>query len=253
MMQRSVKLKLNLAIALWYCAMAVANGQVDSPNTEVKLEKKLWEAIGGQENWQNARYFMFSCVGGRHSFVQGERRYLWDKQTGNCRFDGVTTDDEAVTALFNIRTGKGAAYINDTELDNPRTTADIVAEITEEFTKDALLLFLPTILDDNHVSYSISGEKLIGSQRITVVDIENKHTNTDVAIVGQLYIDSQTGRIREWRPSHEGSGFSVGGYKAIGSGLMLPTRFTNSDSAASVTFPIAAALVHIEGQKFNKP
>src|SRR3546814_19231091 len=83
-MQRSVKPKLNLLVALWCCATTVS-GQVAPSPMEENLVDKIWEAVGGQENWQNARYFMFSCTGGSHSFAQGERKYLWDKQTGEDR------------------------------------------------------------------------------------------------------------------------------------------------------------------------
>src|SRR5690606_33213134 len=224
--------------------------QVAPSPAEQKLASKLWEAVGGQTNWENARYFMFSCVGGHHSFVQGERKYLWDKQTGNCRFDGVTTDDEAMTILFNIETSEGTVYINNIKLENPRTTADIIAEITEEFNKDARLLFLPTIVEGGQVSYHIAGEKLVGSQRLTVMEIENKRTSFEDTVAGQLYIDSQTGRIHQWRPSNSSSRYAIGDYKAIGSGLVLPTRFTGNDTTTSITYPIAAALINIEGQKF---
>lgn len=253
MIQRPVKLKLNILLAFWCCTTAVS-GQITPPSAENKqLADNLWEAIGGRENWQNARYFMFSCVGGHHSFAQGERKYLWDKQTGNCRFDGVTTDDEALTVLFNIESGAGTVYLNHTKLENPRTTEDIIIEITEEFNQDARLLFLPTVLEGTQVSYEITGEKLVGSQRFTVVSIENKHTSFGTAATGELYIDSQTGRINQWWPQDVTYGYSIGNYKAIGSGLVLPTRFTSNDTTTSITYPIAAALVHIEGQKFSKP
>jgi len=251
-MQYSVKSKLALLIAFWCCTTAVSAQVTPSPQ-EKNLAAKLWEAVGGQQNWQNARYFMFSCTGGHHSFAQGERKYLWDKQTADCRVDGITTDDEVITVLFNVETGSGTVYLNNTKLDNPRTTADIIAEITDEFNKDAQLLFLPTILEGDQVSYRITGEKLVGSQRFTVVTVENKSTSFEDTVSGQLYVDSQTGRIHQWWPSHGADGYSIESYKAIGSGLVLPTRFTGSDTTTSITYPIAAALVHIEGQKFSKP
>ncbi|MGV3762916.1 hypothetical protein [Parapedobacter sp.] len=253
MMQHSVKLKLSLLVALWCCVIMGVRGQ-DTPSAkENDLADKLWDAAGGRENWQNARYFMFSCAGGNHSFSQGERKYLWDKQTGNCRFDGVTTDDERITVLFNIETGEGTVYLNDVKLDNPRITEDIIAETTEAFHQDARLLFLPTVLDGNQASYRIKGEKLVGSQRFTVVDIENKRTSFEDTVAGQIYVDSQTGQIHQWWPSDSSGGYSIGNYKAIGSGLVLPTRFTGNDTTTSINYPIAAALVHIEGQKFSKP
>ena len=252
MMQRSVKPKLNLLVALW-CCVVTAHGQIMPSATGKKLASKLWEATGGQTNWENARYFMFSCIGGRHSFAQGERKYLWDKQTGNCRFDGITTDDETITVLFNVETSEGSVYINNIKLENPRTTEDIITEITEEFNNDAQFLFLPTILEGNQVSYHIAGEKLVGSQRFTVLEIENKRTSFGDTVAGQLYIDAQTGRIHQWRPNNSSSRYAISNYKSIGSGLVLPTHFTGNDTTTSITYPIAAALVNIEGQKFSEP
>ncbi|WP_257668867.1 hypothetical protein [Parapedobacter tibetensis] len=244
--------KINLALFLTLLIFfTTTHGQ---PATNSSVAAKLWEGIGGKENWQNARYFMFSCIGGeKHSFAQGERKYLWDKLSGNCRFDGVTTDDENVIVLFNVKTAEGTAYINGIKIDNQRVAADIIDEVRSDFEKDAYLLFLPTALEGNSVSYTVAEEKLIGSQRFTVVNIKNPKTSFETAIDGQLYMDAQTGQIQEWRPKRAANHFSISGFKDIGGGLVLPTRFTGSDTTTSVTYPLAAALVNIEAQKFNKP
>lgn len=252
MMQHTATFKLNLLLALWCCTTTIY-AQVAPPLKEDSVADKLWDAAGGQENWQNARYFMFSCTGGRPSFAQGERKYLWDKQTGNCRFDGITTDDERVTVLFNIETGEGTVYIGDTELDNPRTTDDVITEITDEFNRDAQLLFLPTILEGDQASCHITGEKLVGSQRFTVVSVVNKHTEFETSVTGELYIDAQTGQIHQWLPANSAESFSINDYKAVGSGLLLPTQFTSNNTATSISYPIAAALTYIESEKFNEP
>lgn len=249
MMHNFVKIKLNLVITL-FTFVTIVQGQV----SDSIVETKLWEAIGGKKNWQNARYFMFSCIGrDGHSFAQGERKYLWDKQTGNCRFEGVTTDDEGIVALFNIKTTDGAVYINGTKLDNPRTVADIISEVTDEFERDAYLLFLPTVLEGDQATYTVAGEKLVGAQRFTVVNVKNRKTSFEAAVDGQLYVDSQTGQVQRWKPSEATNDFTISGFKDIGGGLVLPTHFTGSDTATNVTYPLAAALVNIEDQKFNKP
>jgi len=249
MMHNVVNFKLSLCIAL-LCWITAVSGQV----AQSDIVDKLWTAIGGKENWQNARYFMFSCTGGdNHSFAQGVRKYLWDKQSGNCRFEGITTDDEAVIVLFNIKTTKGTVYINGVKLDNPHTTEDVIDEVIAEFDRDAHFLFLPTVLEGEGASYTIAGEKLVGSQRFTVVNVTNRKTSFEVAVEGQLYVDSQTGEVQQWRPSHDTNQFSIGGFKDIGGGLILPTRFTGKDTTTSITYPLAAALVNIEGQKFNTP
>lgn len=249
MMHNITKIKLNLFFTL-LAGTALAFGQ----DLQTEIANKLWEAIGGKENWQNARYFMFSCVGGgTPSFVQGERTYLWDKQQGYCRFEGITTDDESVIVLFNIKTSEGTVYINGEKLSNPKTSADVIQEVAAEFERDAYLLFLPTALEGNQASFTVTGEKLIGSQRFTVVDIKNHKTSFEAAVDGQLYVDAQTGRVQQWRSRHDQNRFAVSGFKDIGGGLVLPTRFTTDNTINSISYPIAAALVNIEAQKFNKP
>lgn len=251
MMHHIIQFKLGLFVALLSYA-AVVKGQVATTNTEVA--DKLWEAIGGKENWQNARYFMFSCIGGENrAFIQGERKYLWDKQTGNCRFEGITTDDESLIVLFNVKTTEGTVYLSGAKLDNPRTEADIVKEIAAKFENDARLLFLPTALEGDQASYTVAEEKLVGTQRFTVVNIKNRKTSFEAAVDGQLYIDSQTGQAQRWRSNQVPYHFVISGFKDIGGGLVLPTRFIGSDTTASVTYPLAAALVNIEGQKFSEP
>lgn len=244
-----IKFKLILLVVLANCT-SVSQGQ-PSPSEVVN---KLWGAIGGKENWQNARYFMFSCIGGgQGTFAQGERKYLWDKTSGNCRFEGTTTDDEAIVALFNIKEDTGSVYFNGEKLDNPRTAQDVIKEASTAFGKDAYLLFLPTALEGSQSSYTVTEEKLVGSQRFTVIHIKNQKTSFEATVDGRLYMDTQTGQVLEWKPSEGTLQFSISGFKDIGGGLVLPTQFTASNTRASVSYPIAAALVHIEGQKFNTP
>jgi len=248
-MHKFPKIKLNLLFMLT-ASTALAFGQ----DLQDGIINKLWEAIGGRDNWRNARYFMFSCVGGStSSFAHGERTYLWDKQEGNCRFEGTTTDNESVVALFNIKTNEGSVYLNGEKLSNPNTSAGVIKDVAAEFERDAYLLFLPTALDGDQASYSVTGEKLVGSQRFTVVALRNRKTSFESSVDGELYIDAQTGMIQQWRSDHHRDYVTVGGFKDIGGGLVLPTRFSSDDSAYNINYPIAAALVHIESQKFSQP
>src|SRR5690606_21589568 len=125
---------------------------------------------------------------------------------------GVTTVDETVIALFNIRTAERTVYINREQLENPKTTREVIKEETAEFEKDANLIFLPTVLDGDQVSLSIAGEKFVGSQRFTVINIKNRKTSFESALEGQLYMDTQTGQVLQWRPSHEPDHFAISGF-----------------------------------------
>jgi len=249
MMRRFLSVKLSLIVILVNLLLPAL-----AQPSEAEVASKLWDAVGGKENWENARYFMFSCVGGdNRRLIEGERKYLWDKQTGDIRFEGMTTDDEQIVALFNLRTAQGAIFVSGQQLDNPATTKNIIEEITAIFENDAHLLFLPTVLDGERVSFTVADEKLVGTQRFTVVDVDNQKTSFETAVRGRLYIDMQTGRIQQWSPGNQHEKFSVSGFKDVGGGLVLPTRFTDGDSVTTIRYPLAAALINIESQKFSRP
>lgn len=253
MMDNNVKIYISILFLL-FGYFSTVHGQTADTTTEAKI----WEGIGGKENWQNARYFMFSCIGGKdHTLTQGERRYLWDKLTGDCRFEGITADGDTITILFNLKTAAGTAYINNSEQENRHLTATLVQEALSDFEEDANLLFLPTALEGKNVFYTVEKEKLIGSKRFTVVNLQNEKTSFETSVNGLLYIDEQTGLIQHWLPKQvnqpDTTHYAISGFKDVGGGLVLPTHFRGSDSTATVTYPLAAALVNIETHKFNKP
>lgn len=253
MMDNKLTIYLSILFIL-FGYLPVSYGQT----SDNALEAKIWEGIGGKENWQNARYFMFSCMGGKDAtFFHGERKYLWDKLTGDCRFEGITADGDTVVVLFNLKTSKGTAYINNTEQEDQQAATGLVQKALSEFEEDANLLFLPTTLEGKNVFYTVEEEKLIGSKRFTVVNLANEKTSFETSVNGMLYIDEQTGHIQHWLPNQtnkrDGAYYAVGGFKDIGGGLVLPTHFRGSDSSSTVIYPLAAALVNIEAHKFNKP
>lgn len=66
-------------------------------------------------------------------------------------------------------------------------------------------------------------------------------------------MNTETGQVQRWQSTKTVNEFAISGFKDVGGGLVLPTRFIAGDTAASVTYPIAAALVNIEEHKFNRP
>lgn len=252
-MDNNVKTYLNILSAILICC-SLAHAQTKDP----VVESKIWKGIGGKENWQNVRYFMFSCIGGEgNPLIAGERKYLWDKQTGDCRSEGVNADGETIITLFNLKTLDGSVFIDDTPLDDPNLAASMIEETLLAFEKDANLLFLPTTLEGKEAWLTVEEEKLVGSKRYTVVYLQNHKTSFETVVDGYLYIDEQTGLIQHWLPKHTDQSISthyvISGFKDVGGGLVLPTHFKGDNQRTSITYPLAAALINIEAHKFNRP
>ena len=198
---------------------------------------------------------MFSCIGGKSVLpIPGERRYLWDKQTGNCRFEAITSANDTLVVLFNVKTSTGTVYVNNNQEKDLSSAKALVSKATLAFEQDANLLFLPTSLDGSDVNFTVEEEKLIGSKRFTVVNLQNHKTSFESSINGLLYVNEQTGHIQYWTSNQPNQpDYTIGGFKDIGGGLVLPTHFTGEDSMSTVTYPLAAALINIEAHKFNTP
>ena len=78
--------------------------QLDLVAQDDSLNKQIWQSIGGQEKWDSLQYLAFSAKGNTISdqLSKEERKFLFNRSTGACRFDGYSATDQ-VTYLFNFK------------------------------------------------------------------------------------------------------------------------------------------------------
>lgn len=239
-----------LSIALFFVWIAALPFPLFAQSDEVS--EKIWSSIGGKQQWENARYFMFTCQGPHEQAHQSAASYLWDRHTGNCRYEGTTADERELVVLFNLHHAEGQVFIDNIAQENAELVAEKIKEVRQGFKKDAELLFLPAIQDGKNAQLSLESERLVGASRQFVAQVKSDETVYGADAEGTIHIDAQSGRIRHWDPRH-GVSYEVSGYKDIGGGLFLPTRFVAAQGQENVTYSVAAALVHIESRKFTQP
>ena len=87
-----------------------------APSNDAKAQEvaaKLMEALGGQENWDRARYLRFDFVVKREGKIVSTVKHLWDRYTGRYRVEGTTRDKGDYVVLFeDINAKKGQAFRN---------------------------------------------------------------------------------------------------------------------------------------------
>ena len=68
------------------------------------LNNQIWRSIGGQDKWDSLQYLAFSAKGNivSEELSNEERKFLFNRTTGECRFDGYSGSDQ-VTYLFNFK------------------------------------------------------------------------------------------------------------------------------------------------------
>lgn len=215
----------------------------------------MWQGMGGKQSWDEARYFMFSCKSNMQQVMLGEHSYIWDRVSGNCRFEGTSDAQERILALFNTKSRKGKILVNNQTITNPDSAKTLLSPIINSFYSDSFWLFLAKNLTDQS-QLTLRDQELIGNTRYYVVEIQLK--NKDYGeYSSKLYIDTNTGRVYQWQAlSDDGNiiyNFLTSGFKDVGGGLMLATTLKDEKTGSTINYPIVSALINVEEDKFIKP
>lgn len=236
---------------LSFCLLLIGSG-LKAQTKEAVLEK-AWEGLGGKQSWNDARYFMFSCNTNLHQFTSGEHAYLWDRETGSCRFEGRTLNDQRLIILFNERKRSGKVFVDDQELSGDSSKV-FLTNILNAFEVDAFWLFIPERLNDPE-KIQMEKQELVGSKRFYVLRISNTPLLIG-ALSSRLFVDTVSGFIRRWTVLAKDNSvlydFDISGFKDAGGGLSLPTSLQDY-GRATVHYPIVSALIHVEADKFKTP
>lgn len=176
--------------------------------------------------------------------------FLYDWKTKNSRFEGETNDGESLVILFNTESQSGEVYIDQEKTNAP----NLVKSILKLFSKDSYFLFAPILIANRTLKATVQESQIIDSKRHYVLQVNHPSAHFEYA---QLFIDSQSGAISKWltfdqsdKLVHE---LFVTNVKDVGGGLTLATKFTNKINGKVIEYPIVAALLNIEAEKFKIP
>lgn len=209
----------------------------------------LWKGVGGKSKWNATDFILFTANGNDAHYLQNGRRFLINKKTGECRFEGRTMNNQNIVVLFNYKTEKLLRYfVNGKE--EKKHDVDVLAsfkQVNEQFLRDASLLFLPTLMDRADTRVGKVSSKIINAEKLHAVSFQLK----DNFIAGDMLFNADDGFIRQLIDK-EGNTFYVNGYKDIGGGLFLPTVFKNlQHTDRNTTFTTVAAFTDMEAAKFE--
>ena len=221
---------------------------------ENNIQSKLWASLGGADNWQDTKFLLFSCSGNDNSTVLNsdvERSLLWNRETGECRFEAQSKKNEQLVYLFNFTTNKPLKlFINAVEVAtiDPALQQDIRHQINE----DLYLLLLPTIGDLKGISFSDTKVKLLNNEKqlSTIVAYDGDFYGSPIN--GTILINANSGEINAFENSIKSIDYQIDQYKDAGSGLRLPTSFNAvNNKKKSCTFTTVSTFEHVESSKFT--
>lgn len=203
--------------------------------------------LGDENSAADARYIIFTFDSGNK---RSKASYLYDWESGDCRYERQTENAEDVVILFNVNEAGGDVFINK----KPTTDESLLKRVRQSFQDDSYFLFMPIRIAKQEINAAELEPEIVDSKKFHVLQIRTPDSKYKSS---KIYIDFQNGTIYKWdtynadnKLSHE---LIVSRTKDVGGGLTLPTQFTDNLTGSSFEYPIAAALLNIEPQKFKKP
>ena len=111
----------------------------DSDASAVELADKVMQRLGGYDNWTNTRHLTWRFFGGR--------RHVWDKWTGDHRFE-----DGDLLVLSNIHSQEGRAWHGGAAVTDADSLAKHLEKAYRAWINDAYWVVMPYKLKDSGVT-----------------------------------------------------------------------------------------------------
>lgn len=166
---RTLLASLAAALAVLACLLfaVVVRGQVGNPaapgfNTEasdsraIELADSVMAAMGGRQAWDATRYISWNFF--------GFRTHLWDKWSGNLRFQ-----QQGKIVLMNVNTKQGRLFEDGVEVTDADTVAKALQTTYEAWINDSYWLAMPYKLKDSGVTLTYVGEEAMEDGRLADV------------------------------------------------------------------------------------
>jgi hypothetical protein len=223
--------------------------------TKEEVISKIWEGAGGKKNWQDSRFITFVFAPEKDGKVLLRRSHLWDRTTGNYRFETKTGKNETLLVLFNVNSLKGRSFINGRPLVDSLNTIQI-KKANNFFINDSYWLLAHLRLEEPGVKVLLEEPEEIDGRLCQVLYVNAEKVSQNAGDQCWLYVDPDNGQIKRWKLLAEGQKeagiFNWTNLKDLGGGLKLSTRKQNINQNNAITFPVASVLISVEPEKFSK-
>lgn len=204
-------------------------------------------AIGEANKWTNTRYILYTVTGPSSTQgVKNERTFLIDKNTGNCRFEGINITNENIILLFNYKSKTTKKYFVNSQ-ESKDNIDHLFESILNQFFIDTEILFLPALLSENPSNITDVSQKIINTDKVNTIYFTNLPTLGNNSVNGRISLTNK-GEIKSIVLSN--TQYNTSSSKDIGGGIFLPTVF---ESQSSYKFQTVAAFTDIETGKFSNP
>ncbi len=176
---------------LFFCILffLLSTGAVfaaQSDEKAVAVADEVMEALGGQSAWDNTRCLTWSFF--------GRRTHVWDKFTGDLRYE-----NEDTLVLMNLNTKKGRAWKNGEEVSDPAALEEALYSAESRWINDSYWVFMPYKLKDPGVTLKYLG---IGTteagDEADVLELTFEGVGRTPENKYEVFVDAESRLVTQW-------------------------------------------------------
>jgi hypothetical protein len=157
-----------------------------SDQKAIAIADKVMQKLGGRKNWDKTRYVTWKSF--------GRRLHVWDKWTGNIRFEG-----RDMVVLMNLNSKKGRAWKNGEEITHPDSLEKALDSVESAWINDSYWVFMPYKLKDTGVTLKYAGEgEMESGQAADILTLTFRDVGRTPNNMYKVYVDKETGLVGQW-------------------------------------------------------
>ena len=223
--------------------------------SKADVVKSIWEYAGGKKKWEQSRFLTFEFAPQRDGKTVTSRTHLWDRYTGDYRFESLTPENKKLLVLFNVNNQKGKSFLDGKPVADSLNTINI-KKANAAFINDSYWLLMPLKLEDPGVNLEVKKAEEVGGEKYTVLHLDFDKVGLTPGDQYWLYVDPENGKIVRWKFLLQGQKeygiFDWSNYKDLGGGVKLATLKKNISQNSAINFPRASILIKVDMAKFKK-
>lgn len=221
-----------------------------------KVFDKVWKAVGGKSKFDKSRYFQFDFAVKRDGKAGVPRKHLWDRYTGDYRFESSDATGKKTLVLLNVNSKEGKVYIDDV-LKQGAEADGLLKKAYGAFINDTYWLMVPLKLQDEGVNTELKENETVDGVLCNVIHLNFDKVGLTPGDQYWLYVNDKSGEIIQWKfllqNQTSESVFKWSPYQDLGNGLKLSTEKTNINGSNTIYFPVAKVLRKVDKNIFLKP
>ena len=152
----------------------------------IAVADEVMEKLGGRRAWDESRYVTWQFF--------GSRTHVWDKHSGNLRFEN---DDMLV--LMNLNTKKGRVFKEGQEVTDSAVLEEALHSAESAWINDSYWVFMPYKLKDSGVTLKYFGKgETVEGKAADVLELTFKNVGRTPENKYHVYVDEDSRLVTQW-------------------------------------------------------